>query len=287
MTSGDFFYIIVENLFKKQLIMQNTIEFKGPFNINHLDKNLELEIDKPGIYIWGFMVDSKYNTLNCKNIKEFNSEKMSFLPYYVGMATGKSDMSIYKRLKKHKNVTKSDAAKYTRLSKKHLKTFYNDPLFPMHFDNESSKKYLNKLLIYNLNYDNKAISYINNPMFMFFLYQKKLINKLDELFKNHDPNNIPITLDIFKDWIDDPLDEIVNNKNNFWFCYAEFSYNKGNENEIRAFYESLESLTYFSLKGKTISKVKQWNEDKKRFTIKDITNTNIFKDEPSTEFTGY
>lgn len=267
--------------------MENTIEFKGPFNINHLDKDLEKKINNPGIYIWGFMVDSKYNTLNCKNIKEFNSEKMSFLPYYVGMATGKSDMTIYKRLKKHKEVTKSDAAKYTRLSKKHLKTFYNDPLFPLHFDNESSKKYLNKLLIYNLNHDNKAISYFNNPMFMFFLYQKKLINKLDELFKNHEPNNVPITLDTFKDWIDDPLDEIVNNKNNFWFCYADdrsYENKNANDNEIRAFYESLESLTYYSLKGKTISKTKKFETISDNIQVKCNDNLiNIFKEKVLTK----
>lgn len=132
--------------------MENTIEFKGPFNINHLDNHLEQKLKNPGIYIWGFMVDSKDNPINCQNKQIFDSKKMRFLPYYVGMATGKSKMTIHKRLNKHKNVTKSDAAKYTRLSKKQLKIFYNDPLFPIHLDSESSKRYLNKLLIYNLNY---------------------------------------------------------------------------------------------------------------------------------------
>jgi len=268
--------------------MDNTIEFKGPFNIynndsyqKHLDK-----LNKPGIYIWGFMVDSKYNPLNCANKQIFDSEKMFFLPYYVGMATGKSNMTIYKRLKKHKDVKIGDASKYLRVTKEYLNSFFKE--IPIHYDGD--KKYCGQLMIYNIKNNNKAISYFNNPMFMFFLYKKKLTDKLDELFKNHEPNNVPITLDIFKDWIDDPLDEIVNNKNNFWFCYADdlsYENENANDNEKRAFYESLESLTYYSLKGKTISKVKRWIGDANGNKIKDETNTNIFKDEPSTEFPGY
>jgi hypothetical protein len=34
--------------------MKNTIEFKGPLNINHLDKDLKQKLENPGIYIWGF-----------------------------------------------------------------------------------------------------------------------------------------------------------------------------------------------------------------------------------------
>jgi hypothetical protein len=286
LTIGNFFFTIVEINLKKQLIMENTLEFKGPFNIYNKEsyKNHLVELNKPGVYIWGFMVDSKDNPINCQNKQIFDSKKMSFLPYYVG----KKQDKIINRLNEHKDVTKSHAAKYTRLSKKHLKTFYKAPLFPIHFDNESSKKYLSKLLIYNLNNDNKAISYFNNPMFMFFLYQEKLKSNLNELFINRKPNNIPITLDIFKDCIKiDPLNDIVNNNFNFWFCYAEHSHNYANDNEIRTFYESLESLTYFSLKGKTISKVKSWEGDNKGYVIKDGTKTNIFKLEPSEDFPGY
>lgn len=266
--------------------MENILKFKGPFNINHLDEVVEKSINKPGVYIWGFKFyknsDGSIDEPVDFNDLDENKEQI-FIPYYVGMATGKSNMTIYKRLKKHKNVNIRDANKYLRITKEYLNSFFKE--IPIHYDGD--KKYCGKLMIYNIKNNNKAISYFNNPMFMFYLYQKKLINKLDELFKNHEPDNIPITLDIFKDWIDDPLDEIVNNKNNFWFCYAECSCKNANENKITAFYESLESLTYYSLKGKTISKVKRWKGDANGDKIKDETNTNIFKDEPSTEFPGY
>lgn len=269
--------------------MENTIEFKGPFNINHLDKNLELEIDKPGIYIWGFMVDSNYNPLNCKNIVSFSSEKMKFLPYYVGMATGKgknNKMTIYKRLKQHKEVDKSNANKYLRINKPFLNSFFQDKCFPIHYQKDNN--YYKKLLVYNISKENNAISYFNNPMFMFFIYQKKLKTKLNELFNVYKSNDLPITLEIFKDCIkNDPLYDIVNNKFNFWFCYAEFNPKTNNEDNKKIIFEDLESFTYFSLKGKTISEVKSLDKINKCFTINDKTNTNIFKLEPSEEFPGY
>jgi hypothetical protein len=266
--------------------MENTIEFKGPFNINHLDKDLEQKLNNPGIYIWGFMVDSNYNPINCKNIVSFSPEKMKFLPYYVGMATGKSNMTILDRLNQHKNVKVGNARKYLRINKPFLKSFFNDKCFPIHYQKDNN--FYKKLLSYNISKENKAISYFNNPMFMFFLYQKKLKTKLNELFNLHKSNQLPITLDIFKDCnIIDPLNDIVNNKFNFWFCYAECIHNCTNDKDITPFYESLESLTYFSLKGKTISEVKSWDGDNKGYVIKDGTKTNIFKLEPSVEFPGY
>jgi hypothetical protein len=126
---------------------------------------------------------------------------------------------------------------------------------------------------------------------MFHSYQNKLKSKLIDLFDKNEPNNIPVTLEIFKDCLEiDPLNDIVNNKLNFWFCYADVESSKKSidNKDITPFYESLESLTYFSLKGKTISKVKKWSGDNKGYVIKDGTNdTNIFKPEPSTEFPGY
>jgi|688.fasta_scaffold157044_3 hypothetical protein len=265
--------------------MENTIEFKGPYNINDKDSyqnDLE-KLNEPGIYIWGFMVDSNYNPINCKNIVSFSPEKMKFLPYYVGMATGKSNMTIYKRLNKHKKVSEGDASKYLRISKPFLKSFFKDE-FPIHYDGD--KKYCGQLMIYNIKNNNRAISYFNNPMFMFHLYQNKLKSKLIDLFYKNEPNQLPITLDIFKDCnIIDPLNDIVNNKLNFWFCYAEKKIT--DDKDITPFYESLESLTYFSLKGKTISKVKRWKGVTNGYKIKDETNTNIFKIKPSEEFPGY
>jgi hypothetical protein len=242
--------------------MENILEFKGPFNINDKDsyQNDLKKLNEPGIYIWGFMVDSNYNPINCKNTVSFSPEKMKFLPYYVGMATGKgknnNKMTIYKRLNKHKKVSEVPASKYLRIAKEYLNSFFKD--IPIHYDGD--KKYCGRLMIYNIKNNNRAISYFNNPMFMFHSYQNKLKSKLIDLFDKNEPNNIPVTLEIFKDCLEiDPLNDIVNNKLNFWFCYADVESSKKSidNKDITPFYESLESLTYFSLKGKTISKVKK------------------------------
>lgn len=266
--------------------MENKIVFKGPYNINKLDKDIEEKLNNPGIYIWGFMVDANYKPLNCKNIFQFIPNKMKFLPYYVGMATGNSDSSILKRLNQHKNVRIGNAAKYMRINKDALDSFYKDNSFPIHF--QKDKNYYKKLMIYNLKSEKNAIPYFNNPWFMFFLYKKKLLSKFNDLFKLKNSYNLPITSEIFNDCIKvDPLNDIVNKKANFWFCYAEFNITSNNDFDRKELYENLESLTYFSLKGKTISEVKTWKENNIGFIIQDNTNSAIFKNNPSFEFQGY
>ncbi|MBP6127333.1 hypothetical protein [Flavobacterium sp.] len=272
--------------------MENTIEFKGPFNINHLDNHLEQKLKNPGIYIWGFKFyknsDGNIGEPVDFNYLDENKEKI-FIPYYVGMATGKGEknnvMTIIKRLNQHKDVRNNDnAIKYTRLSMQYLKIFFNDPDFPI---KTSNIDITNKFIEIDKSDENKKengkqIEYYNNSKFLDYKIADSSIDKT-KINKDERTNN-PITN---FSTLNDTLDELIIIKNNFWFCYAECSYNKGNENEITAFYESLESLTYYSLKGKTISKVKRWKGVANGDKIKDETNTNIFKDEPSTEFPGY
>jgi hypothetical protein len=266
--------------------MENTIEFKGPFNINHLEKDLEKELKQPGIYIWGFMVDSNYNPLNCKNIVSFSPEKMKFLPYYVGMATGKgknNKMTIYMRLNQHKDVrNNASAIKYTRLSMKYLKTFFkDDSSFPI---KTSNSNITNKFIEIDKKSNHTLIEYYNNSRFLDYKINDS--NNDKSKINNEKPTNNPITNFCT---INDTLQEIIIEKNNFWFCYVDVESSKKSidNKDMTAFYESLESLTYFSLKGKTISKVKKWSGDDKGYVIKDVTKTNIFKLEPSTEFPGY
>jgi hypothetical protein len=264
--------------------MENTIEFKGPFNINHIDKDLETNLKNSGIYIWGFMVDSNYNPLNCKNIVSFSPEKMKFLPYYVGMATGKgknNKMTIYKRLNQHKDVrNNASAIKYTRLSMKYLKTFFKeDSSFPI---KTSNSNITNKFIEIDKKSNQTLIEYYNNSKFLDYKINDS--NNDKSKINNEKPTNNPITNFCT---INDTLQEIIIEKNNFWFCYAECCHDCNNEKDITPFYESIESLTYFSLKGKTISKVKKWSGDNNGFVIKDGTKTNIFKLEPSEEFPGY
>jgi hypothetical protein len=264
--------------------MENTIEFKGPYNINDKDSyqnDLE-KLNEPGIYIWGFMVDSNYNPLNCKNIVSFLPEKMKFLPYYVGMATGKGKnnrMTIYKRLNQHKDVrNNASAIKYTRLSMKYLKTFFkDDSSFPI---KTSNSNITNKFIEIDKKSNHTLIEYYNNSKFLDYKINDS--NNDKSKINNEKPTNNPITNFCT---INDTLQEIIIEKNNFWFCYAEKIIS--DDKEITPFYESLESLTYYSLKGKTISKVKRWKGVTNGYKIKDETNTNIFKSEPSTEFPGY
>lgn len=250
--------------------MENTIEFKGPFNINHLDKNLELEIDKPGIYIWGFMVDSNYNPLNCKNIVSFSSEKMKFLPYYVGKKEGR----IIDRLNEHKNVRENvNAIKYTRLSIQYLKTFFNDPLFPI---KTSYSNITNKFIEIDKKSNHTLIEYYNNSKFLD--YKINGSNNDKSKINNEKPTNNPITNFCT---INDTLQEIIIGKNNFWFCYAEL---KENIDFFKSKLLDFETLTYYSLKGKTISKTEEFKTISDNIQVKCNDNLiNVFKEKVLTK----
>ncbi len=263
--------------------MENTIEFKGPFNIynkdsyqNHLD-----ELNKPGIYIWGFKFyknsDGSIGEPVDFNDLDENKEQI-FIPYYVG----KKQDSIINRINEHKDIRKNkDAIKYTRLSIKYIKEFFNDPFFPI---KTSNSDITNKFIEIDKSDENKKengkqIEYYNNSKFLDYKIADSSIDKTKINKKKH--TNNPITN---FSTLNDTLDEIIIIKNNFWFCYAECSYNKGNEKEIIAFYESLESLTYYSLKGKTISKTKKFETISDNFQVKCNDNLiNIFKEKVLTK----
>jgi hypothetical protein len=263
----------------------NEIVFEGPLHSSSLDdpkKDLNFE----GVYIWGFMVDKDFKPINCVKKHEYKPDEMNFLPYYVGMATGKgkNGMTVKKRLKSHKEVRKGDGAKYTRINESQFKSFHKDVDFPVHVGNRQHHK---EMILYYMKCKGNAIPYFNNPLFMLHQYEKQLTPKVLELFNKSIKSDLPITSKIFEGIsIKDPLFNVVCNKDNFWFVCANAKHLDHKNDE--SYFENLEGITYFSLKGKTISKTKPFKDlSWDNFKLIDNTNTNIFKDQPSGIFLGY
>lgn len=265
-----------------------TITFEGPFHISELEK-----IDKslhekkgskiPGIYIWGFVSDkSKSNFERFSDLVEpkFNPKKMCFIPYYVGL-----DSNLFDRLKKHKGFDKHDATKYTRMSQEYMLTFFNDKKYPIKTNNSDIHK---SYLAINKYYEVKKIIYYNNSIFLQDTYglncKVNIVKTQNPIMVFNNENNKIINLmleDTLKKLYDDS--NRTNHKNNLWFCYAKL----GEKKEfIDCKLIEYEALTFYSLKGKTISKTIKYNELNNNLKIIDNTTANIFnKDSNNNVFT--
>jgi hypothetical protein len=237
--------------------MENTIEFKGPFNINHLDKDLEQKLNNPGIYIWGF----KFYKNSEESIDEpvdFNdldeNKEQIFIPYYVG----KIEKKLNSRLKTHKKVIEGHAAKYTRISSEYMKVFFNDDKFQI---NDGKKINIENITV------NEGIEYYNNPIFL-----KNKITFENDIKEITNDNNNPISR--FNS-LNDNLDELINKKNNFWFCYGIV---KNEDSLFSCFLKNFETLTFYSLKGKTISKTGNFHNLLQELNLNDKTDVSIFKE---------
>lgn len=259
------------------------LTFEGPLHKSKLN-DTQIDLDFEGVYIWGFMVDNDFKPINCFKKYEYKSDEMTFLPYYVGMATGKRGMTVKQRLLNHKEVERGNGAKYLRINENHLNTFHKDVYFPIHVGKKSHYK---EIIKYNLIHQEKAITYFNNPLFMFHLYKDKLSPSVHELFNVKKHNNLPINDEIFSVLsIKDPLKRITKDKDNFWFVCANAKHLDHKNDE--KYFENLEGITYYSLKGKTISVTKEFEKILLHdYKIHDNTNTHIFKHQPSENFPGY
>jgi hypothetical protein len=165
-----------------------------------------------------------------------------------------------------------------------LKYFHKNADFPIHVGKKSHYK---EIIKYNLNHQEQAITYYNNPLFMFHLHKDKLRTRVDDLFNLKTQNNLPINDEIFSGLpIKDPLKLITIDKDNFWFVCANVNHLDHKNDE--KYFENLEGITYYSLKGKTVSVTKEFGalvlHD---YKINNQTNTNIFKARPSESFPGY
>ncbi|MFZ4740873.1 MAG: hypothetical protein ACOYLE_06885 [Bacteroidales bacterium] len=235
-----------------------TLDFKGPYHFDNIQN--AIDIDKPGIYIWGFTAKRNKNgndydiedfTTNPNLIKpdgkiDFEKDQL-FIPYYVGIASGNSK-SICDRINEHYKISGGDGPKKTRLTKGYLKPI-------------KSSESLSKYIIKALPSTSIDISYFNNQNFLFNKYNMQPYSV---------GNNYPINVQISKGIpIFDSLDKFINknNYNNFSFLYCPIENNKEilyneTENNLNCLFHQLhfktnlsylESFVFYSLKGITIS----------------------------------
>jgi hypothetical protein len=261
--------------------MENTLEFKGPFNIKKLT-NLSKELsNQKGIYIWGFIGDkddiisSEKGVFDNNKIYEENKinieENEIFVPYYTGQTS-----NLFQRILNHSKVKKKDALKYTRFNK-----------YPLISINSNTHFASNKVLIEKLIEVNN-IYYFNNDKILNKIY-KDFIKIEGVMEKKNNPNklNYPIDKQSVNNVLlseNDPLNKLINN-NNFFFYYLKL------DNNIKFKITELEAFVFFHLKFYTISKVNYSFEElsKKEIVnnLKLVNKNNFFKNHISTDFPGY
>jgi hypothetical protein len=278
------------------------LDFQGPFHYDHFDKYGNVKVDgnefprlnQPGIYIWGFMYYCDRTNKELKDLvigcERYNEKTMQFIPYYVGLATG----YISDRLRTHHNIRnksrkehqgkdiKGDAHKYTRLDANYFKNFFNDPNLPLFYRKDwGNKLNIQKILEFAHNYPH-LLRYFNNDSVLRSLYP--------DIELNGKLNHWPITEQrISGELLEDPLEKVVSQTNNFWFCYAivkrDFNI-QGNRNGKDCF-EKLETYTFWSLKGRTMSEIDEFPINLEIIKIIGCSNANIFKESPKDSFPGY
>ena len=247
--------------------------FYGPIHFDSVDKNgminssisqkLNLQnninLNISGIYIWGFVysINEKGEIIEVIEFKKdsvFNPLTMKFIPYYVGIG---DKTSIYNRLKQHHKPTKGNASKYIRLSVQYMKTFFTDIDFPVKYSRNKN----NQQAICCAKHRPGLIEYFNDGEFLNIVYPNKgILNRVA------DKQNWPITNYNF---IPDTLNDFVNFKNNFWFCFMPID----NSLSLRDF----EVETFYGLKGITVSDTKKYQDIKHITNMKDLTTCDIFK----------
>ncbi len=267
------------------------IIFKGPFHISELDnesktigrnKDKKLDKIKPGIYIWGFVTatDLKHfknfnHFLEKNETPKFDDKVDFFIPYYIGL-----DSNLFNRIKNHKDFENHDAMKYTRMSEDYMLRFFKDSddcdkNYPIKIGNKDIHK---RYLKINESEGKINVLYYNNSDFLTETYGKECI------LNNQTKTEIPITKfnndnnNIIKDTLKEMFDDtnLTDHKNNLWFCYAELV---ENTDFVKCKLLDFETLTYYSLKGKTISKTEEFETISENIQIKCNDNLiNIFKE---------
>jgi hypothetical protein len=259
------------------------LEFKGPFHIDGIYSVNELTPqNKTGIYIWGFMYDKKdgcqgepidFSKIPYDSSSEYSSSHM-FIPYYVGLD---SSINTFTRLKEHHNLF-SDTAKYLRFEHSYMSQFYKGGNnFPIAFKGQRSRPTeIKAWLQANVNKD--KIQYFNEPSVMEAIYGSKTVkSKYGNVNREFDfmQGNPCYSVRIKKNGknkylgIGDTLAELIAERNNMFFAYADFQItseifscftdiykNYGVKKMNNTFIlEILETITFWSLKGLTISTI--------------------------------
>lgn len=266
--------------------MENII-FKNLHHISELENVIKKvkkseNIKTPGIYIWGYVVDKQISKILEFNEPNFDTNSMKFIPYYVGL-----DSNLFDRISSHRKFENGDATKYTRMSEEYMLRFFKDCNYPVKTDDKDiHDKYLKINIVKDKNEKNsetnkfvepKNVLYYNNSIFLKKTYTDCKVNEVKKtenpITKFNEDNGYII---------EDTLREIYNytnqtkHKNNLWFSYALIN---DCQDFIKCRLEDFEALTFYSLKGKTISKTKKIDDISKNIQIcfegKELEN--IFK----------
>ena len=149
-----------------------------------------------------------------------------------------------------------------------MKSFFigDEDKFPINY---SKSKRVDKLI--EINKKEINVTYFNDKKFLEETYNKENYPEIfNNIIDNIDNTDYPINL--FADLKGkDTLKEIIIDKDNFLFCYAPYK----KVNNIT--FESFETLTFHSLKGKTISKTGIPKNIKNNIEVIDKTTAKIFK----------
>lgn len=261
--------------------MENTIEFKGPFNIKQINNLSKELLNQKGIYIWGFIgnkadvISSENGIFDNNKIYEENkihlNENEIFVPYYTGQTS-----DLFQRLINHSKVHNNSALKYTRFKKYPLISINSNT----HFAN--NKDLIEKLI------EKNNIYYFNNDIILNKIY-KTFIKIEGIMSKKDNPNKLdyPINKQLVNNVLlseKDPLYKLIKN-NNFFFYYLKL------DDNIKFKITEIEAFVFFHLKSYTISKVNFSFEElsKKEIVnnLKIVNKNSFFKNHISTEFPGY
>lgn len=222
------------------------LDFKGPYHFDNIGSING--INSSGIYIWGFTAKRNANGVDydiddCKDnpqlkpngIVDFDNDQL-FIPYYVGIATGKSEVTISRRLGNHRLPLSGNGLKYTRLTNGYLKGVQSS---------SSLDNWIKKSITISKN----EVSYFNNCCFI-----NKIYNQYPICLKDNYPIDLQISNGIP---IYDSLEEFIVKRNNFSFIFVTIEEDDlqdlfGNAN-FKTKLSFLESFIFYSLKGITIS----------------------------------
>lgn len=265
------------------------LNFYGPIHFENLDSKGKLKFnlpnlpnpDSPGIYIWGFMYCYDKTTkmfgepLNHSgNDITYDDQTMQFIPYYVGKkdAGKKGNGTIYQRIKQHHNIRKGDATKYIRLSKNYMKAFFMDTNFPLKIRRIKNNSAVARLICTSPG----NVEYFNDPNCLKLIYPNITLK-----LSGRNITDCPITNQkTGTQYLPDTLSHLINTLNNFWFCYSI-------PQNPSISLEDLETYTFWSLKGLTVSQTGCCPLSNPKIGIIDNTGTSIFKTKPSNQFSGY
>jgi hypothetical protein len=264
------------------------LRFEGPY---HISKILDKGEFSPtitakgeyGIYSFGFVygkenhrltIPKDYSTPDQSN-PAYTGTNEQFIPYYVGLD---SNIDKFTRLLEHYQLGGS-TSKVIRFSKSFMKEFFKSHhALPINYSNAYNKAIINYFKKYNKTLG-IPITYFNDKKALHAIYDPNKpkikypgISQQLDLFPKNDPCYFIMN---GTSHIEDMLGQLIGTLNNYWFMYAAIDVKemellnklhenfKGEKNTPIGKQSSnnlsiLESITFWALKGLTVSKIKKY-----------------------------